>query len=102
MCGIRRAVYSWPVEFARAMTEYKGKSLIAAILKIAWCTSIYHIWKERNKHIHRKDGTTVEHVIEKIIWDVRVRISRYRNIAFDVVNRYLVDSWMLAEFMFIV
>lgn len=58
---------------------------------------LFTISGERDARIHGKQGHDADHVMEQIIWEVRVKISQLKNIKFDNVNEFLIQSWYLAE-----
>lgn len=87
LCGLQRSVRCWKMELAWAAKKFKGKAL-------------YHIWRERNNRHHGKSTCAAEHVLDQIVWDVRVRLSSLRKIKADAINRKIVHDWLLADTMF--
>ena len=60
LCGLDREVLDWEGELKWAVLKLKGKVLLSKVLRIAWSSFIYHIWKERNGKIFGKMEQTAE------------------------------------------
>ncbi|KAL4388735.1 hypothetical protein GQ457_09G011660 [Hibiscus cannabinus] len=70
LCGISRDVLTWELELEWAVKYYKGKSLIALILRLAWNAFLYFVWKERNGRIFKSaclDPSSLLHSIEDVV-----------------------------------
>lgn len=50
-CMTNKSVFDWNHELQWAVKKLRGKALILALLRLAWRSYIYHIWKERNARI---------------------------------------------------
>ncbi|MBA0576484.1 hypothetical protein Golob_025051, partial [Gossypium lobatum] len=49
LCSIHRVVGTWRQELDWTILKLKGKSLLIAILKLAWNAYLCVIWRQRNK-----------------------------------------------------
>lgn len=91
-CGISRRIVGWFSEFHWTVNKFKGKSLLIAVLCVAWCAYIYHIWKKRNSRLHGGQKHYEQQVLEQIKWEVGVNLSKLQNIKKDRVNSNLVAA----------
>ncbi|XP_039066533.1 uncharacterized protein LOC120212215 [Hibiscus syriacus] len=66
LCCISREASSWDEELVWASLLLKGKSLIVRMLKLAWTSHVYSIWKERNSRLFRSIAISKEEVLEDI------------------------------------
>ena len=82
------------------MLKLKGKALLSKVLRIAWSSFIYHIWKERNGRIFGKMEQTAEQIIDHIKLVVRHRLASLKKVAPDTVNISLYRSWGLFDSIF--
>ncbi|XP_039057118.1 uncharacterized protein LOC120200312 [Hibiscus syriacus] len=61
----------WESMIEWACVEWRGKSLISILLKIAWTSYIYTIWEERNRRIFKQKAREAAHLlslIKDIVW----------------------------------
>ena len=73
----------------------KGKALISIVLRIAWKTFIYFVWRERNRRLHNDLTENPEQLLDRIKEVVRIKLTGLTNIAVDDVNRQLCCNWDL-------
>ncbi|XP_039026924.1 uncharacterized protein LOC120160623 [Hibiscus syriacus] len=57
---------TWEEKICWASKEWKGKSLLTTILKLAWTSFIYLIWEERNRRIYHRGSREVDQVLSSI------------------------------------
>ncbi|XP_039040922.1 uncharacterized protein LOC120179382 [Hibiscus syriacus] len=57
---------SWEARLDWSCKDWKGKSLISTILKIAWIAYIYLIWEERNRRIFQGMNRNVDQLLKNI------------------------------------
>ncbi|XP_039028745.1 uncharacterized protein LOC120162724 [Hibiscus syriacus] len=57
---------TWEEKICWASKEWKGKSLLTTILKLAWTSFIYLIWEERNRRIYHRGSREVDQVMSSI------------------------------------
>ena len=95
LCGLQRAVQDWNTKMNWAVKKLKGRSLISIILTVAWRAFVYLIWKERNQRMYNQRAETISCLLEHIKSIVRIKLSKLENIAEDLVNRSLCQSWGL-------
>ena len=100
LCGLDREVLDWEGEMKWAVLKLKGKALLSKVLRIAWSSFIYHIWKKRNGRIFGKMEQTAEQIIDHIKLAVRHRLASLKNVAPDTVNISLYRSWGLFDSIF--
>ncbi|GAA0170465.1 hypothetical protein LIER_40967 [Lithospermum erythrorhizon] len=57
------------------MAKIKGKSLWSVIFRIALCSTVYWIWRERNGRLHGRQGMSEQVIFEKVVYDVSNRFQ---------------------------
>lgn len=72
--------------------DCKGKSLATIIHRLSFCSSVYHIWLERNNRIFSHERKPEEVVVKGI-----VSLVRYRLLAISNITRTQTDEWFLKE-----
>ena len=82
------------------MRRIKGKALISLILRIAWKTYTYHVWRERNRRIHGHPSESELLILEEIKEEVKIKLTGIQSIDADSVNRSLCSKWGLSTDMF--
>ena len=60
------ASFNWVLQFG------KGKSMRAAIMRLAWRELNYYVWKERNNRLHEKQSYSANSVFEQIKHDINL------------------------------
>ncbi|KHG10541.1 DNA ligase [Gossypium arboreum] len=75
LCSNYRAVETWRQELAWAILKLKGKSLLVAILKLAWSAYLYVIWRQRNKRYFGVSFLTEDVVLVQIKEIVQARLG---------------------------
>ncbi|XP_039024361.1 uncharacterized protein LOC120157217 [Hibiscus syriacus] len=84
---------TWESRITWAILEWKGKSLLIIILKLAWTAFIYSVWEERNRRIFRGESRTIDQVIRVIKDFVRIKLSDRNLNRTDGVNINLCNYW---------
>ncbi|MBA0796167.1 hypothetical protein Gohar_006961, partial [Gossypium harknessii] len=72
---LKKAMGSWRKELAWAILKLKGKSLLVAILKLAWSAYLYVIWRQRNKRYFGAPFLTKDVVLMQIKEIVRAHFG---------------------------
>ena len=54
LCLINKRVGDWESKLRWEVANWRGKSMIAMFLKLAWMAYLYHMWIERNACIHKQ------------------------------------------------
>ena len=93
--GLQRAVQDWNTKLNWAVKKLKGQSFISIILRVAWRVFVYFIWQERNQRMYNQRAKTISCLLKHIKSIVRLKLSKLKNIAEDLVNRSLCQSWGL-------
>ncbi|KAA3470334.1 DNA ligase [Gossypium australe] len=88
-----KAVGSWRQELAWAILKLKGKSLLVAILKLAWSAYLYVIWRQRNKRYFGASFLTEDVVLVQIKEIVGARLGGIPINRIDLVNVSICASW---------
>ncbi|KAK5825563.1 hypothetical protein PVK06_020415 [Gossypium arboreum] len=69
-CSIHRVVGTWRQELDWTILKLKGRSLLFAILKLAWNAYLCVIWRQRNKRYlgasFLTDDATMVHIKELV------------------------------------
>ncbi|PKI69839.1 hypothetical protein CRG98_009714 [Punica granatum] len=103
MLGERRNPRYRSFELQWASIKYKGKSLRAAIARLAWHACIYHIWKAGNGNIFEGIALSESKVVGCIKQDVKCRLMGVKGLHQKVRNdqqRQLLDYWGLSLTVF--
>lgn len=91
--AINRRVGDWNMEFDWAVQNLQEKSLKSTILRLAWCASIYYIWRERNNRIHSNVFKSPDFVAGKVAADVTVKLSVVVGHVLNAQMRDLCQKW---------
>ncbi|XP_038994898.1 uncharacterized protein LOC120119071 [Hibiscus syriacus] len=51
LSGMKFSVFSWDNFLTRASSNWKGKSLLSLVMKLAMNALVYLLWEERNKRL---------------------------------------------------
>ncbi|KAE8729631.1 hypothetical protein F3Y22_tig00003480pilonHSYRG00012 [Hibiscus syriacus] len=70
---LRKPHMSWETQLDWSCREWKGKSLISTVLRIAWNAYIYFIWEERNRRIFQNRNREMEQLLKNIKEQVRIQ-----------------------------
>ena len=100
MCGLTRGVVGWDRELLWAVQRLQGKALISQLLRIAWSSYIYHVWKERYSRIHTGKVENSEQIANLIKEAVRYQLVKLKKVKADSVNILLYRSWGLSDNIF--
>ena len=92
LCGINREIGNWSEELQWAAQNLKGRNLTSTLLRLAWKTLIYQVWKERNGRLHGNTERTNLQVLEAIKDVTCIRLAGIKN---DTTTRHLRNSWGL-------
>ena len=95
MYGLNKGILPWNEELNWAIQNFKGKSLISVILRLAWKASIYYIWRERNGRMHNKMVETPRQIVRHIQSDIKLRATGLKSIKNDSVNCFICHNWGL-------
>ncbi|KAE8681719.1 hypothetical protein F3Y22_tig00111310pilonHSYRG00062 [Hibiscus syriacus] len=66
LSGLRFTACSWEVLIASASSNWKGKSLLTIIMKIALNALIYTLWEERNKRVFQNRTRSAVAILKAI------------------------------------
>ncbi|XP_047260664.1 uncharacterized protein LOC124893864, partial [Capsicum annuum] len=75
--GITRRNMGWTDEIQWISTHAKGKHLRAAILRMSFVATVYHIWLERDQRTFQQKKRTIDTLIKRIIQDIHFRATIY-------------------------
>ncbi|XP_050229214.1 uncharacterized protein LOC126678354 [Mercurialis annua] len=73
-CNINRNVLSWRREVAWFSRKTMGKSVLARVRRIAFVSSIYNIWRGRNRKIFEEVDVTGEEIFRWVRQDVLLKL----------------------------
>ena len=77
ICGnVLDASYKWDNLVVWGLGNLKGKSLRVLLCKLAWWSSVYHLWLQRNAVVHASTVRSEEQLLKNIRKDVKVRLER--------------------------
>ena len=93
LCGQYRLPRRWENEFLW-VTGCKGKSFCSITKRIAWGTTIYHLWRQRNARVHDNIFISVDSIFSLICNDARLKISSFQNVVDNPANRAMSESWL--------
>ncbi|XP_039020908.1 uncharacterized protein LOC120152868 [Hibiscus syriacus] len=97
LSGLQFPRYSWEVFMAWASSNWKGKSLLTMVMKMALNALIYTIWEERNKRVFQNRARSAEEIIKAIKDNVSLQL-RSKNInRVDSVNISICNHWGIEE-----
>ena len=74
--------------------------MISVLLKVAWTTLIYHVWRERNHRIFSQKEETMEQVMNRIREAIRFRLDKLQNVKADHINTTLYRARNLSVSIF--
>ena len=91
---------SWK-ERVRWMTlKWKGNMLSDNTNKLCLSISVYQIWKERNLRFHTNSMRTTEEIYCSILEQVRLKLSTFRCLEENQINRAIQTIWNLPDGIF--
>ncbi|XP_039010202.1 uncharacterized protein LOC120138882 [Hibiscus syriacus] len=93
LCDVYRGVSCWDGELVWAIRCLKGKSFIVGVLRLAWTSHIYGIWKERNNRLYGGRAQSVDDVLQDIKEALRVRMEGKAININDPRNAILCANW---------
>lgn len=93
ICLISRSHGQWEEEIEWLLKNCQGKSLSILLLKLCFASYIYHVWIERNNRMHGRRGLSFDVLFSNICWDVRIRVSSFRNCEYSKRNSSLCKNW---------
>ncbi|XP_039055414.1 uncharacterized protein LOC120198103 [Hibiscus syriacus] len=85
----------WSDSLAWAVANFRGKSLLICILKLAWICLLYFVWEERNLRCFRGCSRTDDDIFESIKRSVGARLQGYNINKVDSVNLQLCLEWSI-------
>ncbi|XP_039033851.1 uncharacterized protein LOC120169819 [Hibiscus syriacus] len=95
-CGLHYQLPSYWDDAIRWMVlNFKGKSLLIYILKLAWTSFVYFIWEERNHRCFRGVTRSTDLIVNRISETVRIKLHRCHMNRSDAVNSQLCLNWGL-------
>lgn len=75
----QQAIFIWDQHIQWGI-GLKRRNLNNTVSKLAWQSSIYHLWQERNRRIHRSQANTPHGVTDAIIQSLKMRILSFPSI----------------------
>ncbi|KAE8658992.1 Eukaryotic aspartyl protease family protein [Hibiscus syriacus] len=93
LCGIVCDVSTWDGELAWAVQLLRWKSLIVQVMKLAFTSHMYCIWRERNTRLFGGRGRSVGELLNDIQEIIQIRFQRRSNSRADSRNVSLCTSW---------
>ncbi|XP_039017978.1 uncharacterized protein LOC120149160 [Hibiscus syriacus] len=94
-CRLQQQDSSWDDLLGWMACNWKGKSLLVHILKLAWTGFVYFTWEERNYRIFRGLSRSPDTIVDIIKGAVRTKLYRHDMNRVDNVNRQLCIDWEL-------
>ncbi|XP_039024717.1 uncharacterized protein LOC120157747 [Hibiscus syriacus] len=86
-CGLHYQLPScWDDAIRWMVLNFKGKSLLIYILKLAWTSFVYFIWEERNHRCFRGVTRSTDLIVNRISETVRIKLHRCHMNRSDAVN----------------
>ncbi|XP_038993415.1 uncharacterized protein LOC120117178 [Hibiscus syriacus] len=85
----------WDDAIRWMVLNFKGKSLLIYILKLAWTSFVYFIWEERNHRCFRGVTRSTDLIVNRISETVRIKLHRCHMNRSDAVNSQLCLNWGL-------
>ncbi|KAE8677066.1 hypothetical protein F3Y22_tig00111550pilonHSYRG00032 [Hibiscus syriacus] len=96
LCDINRNICHWDGELAWAVHCFRGKSLLTRVLKLAFTSYVYGIWRERNNKLFGGKTRTMIENLEDIKDTIRIRMSGWRINMMDLRNAAICARWGIA------
>ncbi|XP_038993929.1 uncharacterized protein LOC120117773 [Hibiscus syriacus] len=92
-CKIPHMILCWSDSLDWAVVNFRGKSLLVSILKLAWISLLYFVWEERNFRCFRGCSRSADNIFECIRRYVGDRINGCSINKADSVNLQLCLDW---------
>lgn len=92
--NIHWAARTW-VEWIELLSTIKGRSLRSIMIRLAFTTSVYHIWIERNCRKFQNIACSETIVIHKICSMMRFRLLSIGNLPQGLQSNWLINQWDL-------
>lgn len=96
LCCVNRTPRYWANEFIWAKHSLRGKSFCSIIKKLAWASTIYNIWRERNSRIHNNSFLNEEGILKIIMNDIRLKAASFECIKDNDRNRTFCNNWNIS------
>ena len=87
----------WDALIAWLSSNWTGSSLSCRIHKLCLAATISSIWQERNIILHENRCQTAGNITHKILETVRLRLSSYKSVQNNELNRKLQHDWALPD-----
>ncbi|GLT79503.1 hypothetical protein SLA2020_509890 [Shorea laevis] len=88
-------IRSWQTLLSWLCKRLKRKALLTTIIKLAWCATIYHIWKERNNRLHNRFFSSELSILEMICADVRDHVLGFAKPRMSPMPHNIAVNWGL-------
>lgn len=75
------------------MSTQSGNSLRVTILKLAFTSTLYHVWIERNMRKFQNESSMVPIIVKEIYLDVRFRLMSLSNFNIGGLSDGLLAVW---------
>ncbi|XP_038992144.1 uncharacterized protein LOC120115525 [Hibiscus syriacus] len=85
----------WNDTLSWVATNFKGKSLLVCILKLAWISLLYFVWEERNLRHFRACSRVLDEVFDAIKRTVSVKLHGCSINKADRACEMLLKRWLL-------
>ncbi|XP_039012188.1 uncharacterized protein LOC120141353 [Hibiscus syriacus] len=92
-CRIPHRNLCWSDFLDWVANNFRGKSLLVSILKLAWISLVYFVWEERNFRRFRDCSRSVDNIFDSIRRSVGDRINGCNINKADSVNLKLCLEW---------
>lgn len=76
--------------------KFRRKSIENEVGKLVLAATVYHLWKERNSRLFRKDFHEEKEIIRNILEDVRLKLLSL-NPSYYGTNKVVVRRWHLMK-----
>lgn len=81
-------------ESAWIRTTYKGKGVSSIIARLVFCTTLYHVWWERNQRSFANSSRTLEMILANIHLEVSTKAQSVKSDADDRLSHgYIQNKW---------
>jgi hypothetical protein len=90
---ISKVHHCWDDLLDRGISSLKGSSLRATVCKMAWWSSAYHIWLQRNVIIHNSIVWTEEKIMKSIQKGIKARLCFRRKFHRSALNSSMCCNW---------
>ncbi|GAV89808.1 zf-RVT domain-containing protein [Cephalotus follicularis] len=74
MCNVLRPISQWMDEVQWMLDHARGHKFLALVRKLAFATSVYHIWLERNRRCFKNQFMPAQEIIDRIKHDVSWKV----------------------------